>query len=170
MRLAHTGSDIPGKMNETLRRLAEAMQAEGARVVGAVQVNREPDSEDVPCDMDLKLLPDGPHMCISQSLGPGSTGCRLDTEQLEAAVHECGQRLAKGADLFFVNKFGSHEAEGRGFRDLIGTALAEDVAVVVGVTEAKLDDFRAFSGDMAEELPCDFDILLEWCRAGMQGA
>ena len=165
MRLAHTGSSVPGRMNEILCKLAEAMQADGAHVVGAVQTKRETD-DDNPCDMDLKLLPEGPQICISQSLGPGSSGCRLDTEQLETAVHECGQRLAKGADLLIVNKFGSHEAEGRGFRDLIGTALAEEVPVLVGVTEAKLDDFREFSDGLAEELPCELDHLFAWCRKG----
>ena len=165
MRLAHIRSDIPGKMNETLRDLADGMQAGGARVVGAVQINSEPE-DDSACDMDLKLLPDGPTICISQSLGPGSSGCRLDPERLEQAVHECEVRLAAGADILIVNKFGSHEAEGRGFRDLIGTALANGVPVVVGVTTAKLPEFREFVGDLGEELPCDPKGLQEWVAAG----
>lgn len=163
MRLAHIRSDIPGEMNATLRRLAEARAAEGARVVGAVQINRRP-VEDGPSDMDLRLLPDGPDLRISQSLGPGSSGCRLDPERLEIAVHECETRLAAGADLLIVNKFGGHEAEGRGFRGLIGTALAEGIPVVVGVTEGSIGDYLAFSDGIGEELPCDLDRLLAWTR------
>lgn len=162
MRLAHIRSDTPGKMNETLRDLAETMQGAGARVTGAIQINSDP-GEDVPCDMDLRILPDGPTICISQSLGPGSTGCRLDPERLEEAVQACSVRLAKGADLLIVNKFGSHEAEGRGFRDLIGTALAEGVPVVVGVTSAKLEEFTEFAGDLATEMPCNVERLRAWC-------
>ena len=75
-------------------------------------------------------------------------------------------RLAAGADILIVNKFGSHEAEGLGFRDLIGTALANGVPVVVGVTPAKLSEFREFVGDLGEELPCDPKGLQEWVAAG----
>lgn len=164
MRLAHIRSDVPGEMNATLRRLAEARTADGARVVGAVQINRQP-AEDQPSDMDLRLLPGGRELRISQSLGPGSSGCRLDPARLEEAVQECATQLAAGADLLIVNKFGSHEADGRGFRDLIGTALAEGVPVVVGVTEGTVGDFLAFAGGIGEELPCDLDSLLAWCRA-----
>lgn len=163
MRLAHIRSGRPGEINETLFRLAGLMEASGLRVVGAVQTNAD-NEDDSACDMDLRILPGGPTICISQKLGPGSSGCRLDASQLEAAVHECSRRLAAGADLLIVNKFGAHEADGRGFRDLIGAALAEDVPVIVGVSPVKLDDFLDFSGGLSEELPCDMDAITGWCR------
>ncbi|MDV7144407.1 DUF2478 domain-containing protein [Tropicimonas sp. TH_r6] len=163
MKLAHIRSETPGEINETLRALARHMNERGARVVGGVQVNRAATSADAPSDMDLELLPDGKVIRISQRLGPGSSGCRLDPAQLETAVGICSGRLANGADLLIVNKFGAHEAEGRGFRDLIGQALAEDVPVVVGVASAKLPAFRDFVGDLSQELPCELDALRAWC-------
>ncbi|MGC9370160.1 MAG: DUF2478 domain-containing protein, partial [Paracoccaceae bacterium] len=75
------------------------------------------------CDMDLQVLPDGPEIAITQDLGTGSRGCRLDPEALERAVFEVETRLAAAPDIFILNKFGQQEAEGHGFRDAIGTAL-----------------------------------------------
>ncbi len=163
MRLAHIQSETPGEMNATLRALARTMSDGGARVVGAVQVNTAAAAEDAPIDMDLELLPDGEVIRISQRLGPGSSGCRLDPAQLETAVGICSRRLASGADLLIVNKFGAHEAEGRGFRDLIGAALAEGVPVVVGVAPAKLSAFQEFAGELSQEIPCETEALRNWC-------
>lgn len=165
MRLAYTMSDVPGRMNAALKGLAEALQAEGMRAVGAVQINRDAASgTDTKCDMDLLILPDGPRVCISQSLGPGATGCRLNTESLELSVHRAAQRLAEGADVLIANKFGKHEGEGRGFRDLIAAALMQEVPTVVGTTETSLPAFLDFAGGLAEEVACDEAALLSWCR------
>ncbi len=164
MRLAHVRSDIPGELNRTLGALAEAMLASGARVVGAVQISITPE-RDTPCDIDLKLLPDGALIRISQSLGPGSSGCRLDPGRLEEAVQECAARLVGGADLLIVNRFGGSEAEGRGFRSLIAAALSDGIPVVVGVGTAQLADFERFAGDLGTEVPCDLAALRKWCEA-----
>ncbi|PRY21425.1 uncharacterized protein DUF2478 [Aliiruegeria haliotis] len=161
MRLAYITSDTPGQMNTTLRTLAETVSGQGRRVVGAVQVNSEPEGDEL-CDKTLLLLPEGPQICISQTLGPGSTGCRLDTDALARAVQHTAGQLDAGADLLIVNKFGSHEAEGRGFRDLIGTALAREIPVVVGVTSAKRDDFLQFAGDLGTQIECDVEQLTNW--------
>ncbi|MFD0981353.1 DUF2478 domain-containing protein [Tropicimonas aquimaris] len=163
MKLAYTMSDVPGRMNATLNWLASALQAEGMRPVGAVQINRDADTGSK-CAMDLLILPDGPRVCISQTLGPGASGCRLDTGSLELSVQRAAERLAEGADVFIANKFGKHEGDGRGFRDLIATALMQDVPAVVGTTAANLPAFLDFAGGLAEEVACDGDTLLSWCR------
>ena len=164
MRLAYTQSDVPGEMNAALRELAERLKARGIRVAGAVQVNSFPDPN-VACDMDLHLLPNGPAVAISQDLGAGSSGCRLDPDGLERAVALATSRVAEGVDAVIVNKFGNHEADGRGFRDLIGTALAENIPVVVGVTATSLPAFLAFADGLAERLPCDAKRLGDWVTA-----
>ncbi len=164
MQIAYITSDIPGEMNATLRGLADQLAGCNLRAVGAVQINIDADSDSL-CDMDLILLPDGPRVCISQRLGAGSTGCRLDTGRLAEAVQASSERLQRGADIVIVNKFGGHEAEGRGFRDLIAMALVEEVPVVVGVTSEKLATFEEFAGPFASPLPCDVPALLAWCQS-----
>ena len=164
MKLAYTISDAPGQMNATLRGLADRLSAEGLRAVGAVQVNTDA-APDEPAAMDLVLLPDGPTVGISQRLGAGSSGCRLDPDALERAVQQTAERLAAGADVLIVNKFGAHEVDGRGFRELIGTALESGTPAIVGVTTAKLPAFRDFVGDLAVAVPCDADTLHDWLFA-----
>ena len=60
-----------------------------------------------------------------------------------------------------INKFGKHEAEGRGFRNAVGEALARDIPAIIGVSGATVEAFRAFVGE-AEELAPNTDAILAW--------
>ena len=64
--------------------------------------------------MDVRVLPDGPVLPISQVLGPQVRGSRLEPAPLETDVGLVAARLSSGPDLLFINTFGTHEAEGRG--------------------------------------------------------
>lgn len=141
--------------------LAERLAVSGLRLCGVVQINSDC-GPDRPCDMDVRVLPGGPDLRISQSLGPGARGCRLDPEALETAVGHAGVRLAEGADLLIVNKFGKHESEGRGFRPLIAEAAAQGVPVLVGLNRTNRAAFLEFAGDMATEVAPDEAALLAW--------
>lgn len=163
MDIACTMAPGRGDTDLLLLRLAGSLVAEGLRPVGTVQINSERNDGD-PCDMDVKVLPDGPIVRISQSLGRGSRGCRLDTSALEVAVGHAGAELARGADCLIINKFGKHEAEGRGFRPLIVEALALDIPVLVGLNALNAPAFDAFvDGPCTRIEPRDRD-LSEWVR------
>jgi hypothetical protein len=112
--------------------------------------------------MDVKVLPDGPVIRISQSLGREARGCRLDPSALERAVGLVEARLAEGVDCLIVNKFGKHEAEGRGFRTAIAEALSADVPVLVGLNRLNADAFVQFTGGVAVELPPTLEALSDW--------
>ncbi len=159
--IAYTMSPGRGATDRLLWDLGETLLSEGLRVCGVVQINSEC-GPDRPCDMDVKVLPAGPMMRISQSLGPGARGCRLDAGALETAVATVARSLEAGADVLLVNKFGKHEAEGRGFRPLIAEALARDVPVLVGVNALNLSALEAFAGGLATELAPDLAILSAW--------
>ena len=116
MKLAYTMAPGRGDTDLILAGLAAGLGARGIRCCGTVQMNTErPDAG--PCDMDVLVLPDGPVVRISQNLGVNARGCRLDTSALETAVAQVAARLDERTDLLIINKFGRHEAEGRGFRD-----------------------------------------------------
>jgi hypothetical protein len=152
MKLAFTMAPGRGDTDLLLQGLAAAASERGIRAAGIVQINTErPDAG--PCDMDVKVLPDGPVLRISQSLGAGARGCRLDPASLEQAVGLVAADLQRGADCLIVNKFGKHEAEGRGFRPLVADALAAGLPVLVGVNTLNLEAFKAFSGGLAVQLP-----------------
>lgn len=161
MHLAYTMAPGRGDTDLILLRLATDLAGRGLVCCGTVQVNSErPD--DGPCDMDVRVLPDGPTLRISQHLGRSARGCRLDPTALETAVGLVSARLAAGADVLVVNKFGKHEAEGRGFRALIADALALGVPVIVGVNALNLPAFEAFAGGLADRLPPDAAALAGW--------
>lgn len=149
-----------GDMDLLLATFAERLAARDLRVAGVVQVNVDC-GPDRPCDMDLRMLPKGDTLRISQSLGSGARGCRLDAEALELAVAATSKGLV-GADLLLINKFGKHEALGRGFRPVIAEAMAADVPVLCGVNGANLEAFTTFTGGLAEAIDPDLDALTNW--------
>ncbi|SIT02054.1 Protein of unknown function [Roseivivax lentus] len=168
MKLAYTMAPGRGDMDLILAGLARDLAARGLRVAGTVQINTAAPHAG-PCDMDVKVLPDGPVLRISQDLGPSARGCRLDPEALENAVGMVAARLDLGVDLLIVNKFGKHEAAGRGFRGVIAEALALDVPVLVGLNGLNAEAFAAFVGGEAVALPPEPAALLRWAERAMSG-
>ena len=162
MNIAYTMSSARGDTDLVLESLAKSLIAKGLRVCGIVQINTQNQDCGHRCDMDVQVLPDGPVIRISQSLGRESKGCRLDTAALEQAVGEVTGRLGQGADVFILNKFGKHEADGRGFRDLIAQALSQDIPVITGVNKQNLETFLEFSGGYASPVSSDVATLSDW--------
>lgn len=161
MKLAYTMAPGRGDTDLILFRLAGDLAARGLRCCGTVQINTER-AKDGPCDMDVRVLPDGPILRISQDLGPSARGCRLDPAALETAVGLATANLARGADVLIVNKFGKHEAEGHGFRSLIAEAISMGIPVLVGINALNLPSFDEFAGGLATRLPPERDALATW--------
>ncbi len=169
MNLAYTMAPGRGATDLILHRLASQLAARGLRCCGTVQINSER-ADSGPCDMDVQVLPTGPVLRISQDLGPSARGCRLDPAALETAVGLVSASLADGADLLIVNKFGKHEAEGRGFRTVIAEALALGIPVIVGVNGFNLPAFEAFAGECAIRLAPDGKALAAWVAGAIGSA
>ena len=161
MKIACTKARGRGDTDLLLETVARKLLEHGFCVRGTVQVNSERDCEG-PCDMDVRVLPDGPVIRISQSLGKGSKGCRLDPEALEDAVGLVSAGLDQPTDVLIVNKFGKHEADGRGFRPVIGEALSRGIPVLVGLNSLNNDAFEAFTGGLVDHLPPDPAGIVNW--------
>jgi hypothetical protein len=161
MNLAYMMAPGRGDTDLILHGLAFRLAAQGFRCCGTVQINSER-SDAGPCDMDVQVLPDGPVLRISQDLGPLARGCRLDPAALETAAGLVSASLARGADILIVNKFGKHEAEGRGFRMVIAEALALGIPVIVGVNTLNLPAFEQFAEGLATRFSPDCDTLTDW--------
>ena len=161
MQLGYVMSRDKGAVDRALSALATRLAAQGLRLGGVVQsnVNCQPDGR---CDMDAQVLPDGPVIRISQSLGAGARGCKLDPGALEDAAGLVSGRLNADTDLLIVNKFGKHEADGRGFRPVIADALALDIPVLCGVGTLNLPAFQRFAGDLAEQIEMTDPALDDW--------
>lgn len=160
MKIAYTMAPGRGDTDLLLLAIAETLGSKGFRTCGTVQINTERDGG--PCDMDVKVLPDGPTLRVSQDLGKASKGCRLDPHALETAVGLVALHLENGADVLIINKFGKHEAEGRGFRAVIAEAISRDIPVLVGVNRLNFDAFLHFVGSDAIRLEPRADQILKW--------
>lgn len=162
---------MPGKGDTDLllSALVERLQGSGLRVCGCVQSNEERPGGHV-CDMLVRSVPSGNIYKISQDLGAGSRGCRLDANALETAVTDVAAAFERGADILIINKFGKHEAEGRGFRNLIAEAVMREVPVLVGLNELNYAAFQEFAGGLS--LPVDPDIgsLEAWALGSVKDA
>ncbi len=159
--LAYVTKDGRGASDRLLAEVAARLDARGWPLAGVVQLNVDVRDSDL-CDMHLRILRSDRQVCISQSLGVGSTGCRLNPQGLAEAVGLVEPLLAD-ARLLIVNKFGKAESEGDGFRDLIGQALGQGIPVLTAVNALNRAAFDAFAGGMAEALPGDLDAILDWC-------
>lgn len=161
MHLVYVSTADRGATDRLLSAVADRLLAKGARLSGVVQTNTEC-ADSSKCDMDLRVLPDGETIRISQSLGSHSRGCRLDPAALERAVGYVTASLADGPQLLIVNKFGKHEADGRGFRPVIAEALTLDIPVLVGVNGLNREKFVEFTDGTAQSITPEVEAVEAW--------
>lgn len=166
MNIAYTIAPGRGDTDLLLYRLSQELAAKNILSCGTVQINT--DCAEGPCDMDVKVLPDGPTLRISQSLGKASKGCRLDPSALEETVGLVEAGLSRGADMLIINKFGKHEADGRGFRNAVAEAIAQDIPVLVGVNALNLQAFEEFIGGGAIQIEPTLPRIFDWCQDAVQ--
>ncbi len=162
MRLAYLSLPGRGATDRFIETVADDAAQRGLRLAGICRCGAaEPGGH--PCDMDLRVLPDGPLFRISQPLGRGARGCRLDAGVIETIAAEVSARLA-GADLLLINKFGKLEAQGRGLCPVICDALEAGIPTLIGVNRMNIPEFRAFAGEAAEPLSPDLPAIRRWYR------
>lgn len=166
MRLAHISIAGRGETDRFLAAVAARLEMAGLRLAGTVQSNTAR-ADRTRCDMDLRVLPDGPVYRISEDRGAAARGCMLDHGALEQTVAEVARRL-DGADLLIVNKFGKAESEGRGLVPVISDALARGLPVLVGVNGLNLPLYLDFAGGLSDALPATEETVAAWCLQGLE--
>ena len=164
MKLAHVSIKGRGETDRFLAEVVAALEGAGVPLAGTVQTNIAR-ADRVKCDMDLRVLPDGPTLRISEDRGALARGCILDHGALEQTVVEVARRL-DGARVLVVNKFGKAEAEGRGLVPVISEALSQGLTVLVGVNGLNLPAYLEFAGGLSAELPADPLAAAKWCLKG----
>ena len=167
MKIAIISSKVIGQTDLLISDVVAKLEASGTRLSGVVKVQSDEPVGDHHCDMDLRILPDGETVRITQSLGEGSTGCRLNPAAIAEAVAATERVGTNDTDMFVLNKFGPQEVEGRGFCDAIASALENGTPVLVGVGGGCRDALDAFVDGMAEVLPADPDAIHSWCQAAI---
>lgn len=146
--------------------LAETLKARGVRLAGAIQRN-DPTESGARCGMDIEDLATGRRLTASLPLNIQPTGCRLDSVALEDAAGLVAASISPEVDLVIVNRFGKQEAQGHGFRAVIEQSVASDLPILTTLNTALRAEFRAFTGEDAEELALDGDDVRRWCEAAL---
>lgn len=163
MKIAYVTLSGRGLIDDCIAEAVAVLEARSLRLAGTVRVLPS-DPHSHACDMDIRVLPDGPSRRISQPLGSQSHGCRLDTGVIETLSVAVEARLT-GADLLVVNKFGKQEASGRGLCQAIAMAVEAGIPVLVGVNGLNLPEFLAFAGDEARRLEGTPEAIVAWAVA-----
>lgn len=157
-----------GDIDYFLTGIAKTLAACGVRVRGALQ-SRGPMVGECHCaDMDLTTLHSGRVFRISQPLGQGSHGCRLHPGALAECSSFIEAELRAGADLLILNRFGRGESEGRGFRDLIATAIQLGVPVLTAVRPIYAGAWASFGAGATCDLPMERAAVLAWATGSQE--
>ncbi len=133
-----------------LQTVAKRLEDQGHALAGFLQRDEWTPGR-ARCDMVLAELHSDTAICVSQDLGPGSRGCRLDLAAMMAAMAKAIAALDRSPDLLIINKFGKTESEGGGFRPLISAAVERGVPVLIAVPHVNVEAWRLFAGDLAAE-------------------
>lgn len=147
-----------------LKSVVDRGRDQGLRIEGYLQTEL-PDEASCCSLTYLEGIASGDKVRISQALGSGSTGCRLDPQALAEASGTLLRDLDTKPDLLVVNRFGRGEAEGHGFRSAIEKAFAMGIPVLTAVRDDYLDEWRSFGAEYAAELPARTEDVSDWCDA-----
>lgn len=135
----------------------------GYRVGGVVQENIKGRC-DTCQSMRLIDLMTGRAIAISQELGNGAEGCRLNPAGLAEAAVVVSGAVAANVELVVVNKFGKQEFAGGGLRAGIADAVMAGVPLVTAVPERNLDAWLEFTGSHGITLLCEQNYIDAWWR------
>lgn len=156
--------DMP--VDPLLSEIATRAQKQGLHVAGFIQKSA-PRTDECCREVTIERIGTEITQVITQPLGSGSRGCRLDPAALADVAGSLLAELDEGADMLILNRFGKGEAEGHGFRAVIETAYARQVPVLTVVRETYADDWRAFAGDCGVLLSPEKMNVNEWFDAVM---
>jgi molybdate transport system ATP-binding protein len=133
----------------------------GERVGGVVQQNTRNDSGKLTGMRTIDLMT-GRGIGIFQTLGAGSTSCKLDASGLAEAASAVTNAIAADTGLIIVNKFSKQEASGGGLRSELASAIVAGRAVLTAVSEKCADAWKDFTGDRGTTLLCARRVVDSW--------
>lgn len=158
-------ADGQADLDALLASVTAGLRAAGRQVRGLLMTYPEGElgRNDCSARMVLVDLHRGESFQVSQPLGSDSRACRADPQGFARASQVLRDALAEAPDLVVVNRFGSLEAEGGGFRAELLALMSQGVPLLTAVKPAHLPAWRAFTGGAAE-LPPDAAAVQRWLQ------
>lgn len=144
-----------------LANFADGLVRRGERIGGIVQRNVKTDEGRKVGMFGIDLLT-GCDISLCQSLGSGSTACKLDASGLAEASLAVVRAIEQDVDLIVINKFSKQEVAGRGLRNEIAATILSGTPLLTAVPEKCFDAWIAFTGDIGTTLACDSRVVGAW--------
>jgi hypothetical protein len=144
-----------------LAAFVEQQRSAGRRVLGLLMQHR-PVEAGCECDMVLTDIASGEAFKVSQSLGPGSSGCRADPQGFARASRVLREAMQAAPELVICNRFGSLEASGGGFAAELLELLSRGIPVLTVVATRHLPFWQQFTGGQAQLLPLEPAAWARW--------
>ncbi|UYZ83369.1 DUF2478 domain-containing protein [Entomomonas sp. E2T0] len=152
--IIHTGA---GEYDWLIREFVNELKTAGWNVQGLLtKHSRNP--------MVIYNLNDNQEFTISQQLGKESLSCSLDLGELAAAAFVLRKALADKADLVIINRFGTAEAEGKGFIAEMLALMSNDIPILTLTNKKYLTQWKEFTGGLAVELKPNKQALHHWFK------
>jgi len=141
---------------------AVKLKLRGFHTCGFIQRERDENGSGCCTDVYLEDIRSGGRFQITQSLGAGSKGCRLDPAGLVEAVSHLAPQIDEQVDVLFLNRFCKGEQDGRGFRSVIESTFMLGIPTVIAVRDTYLDAWQQFCGDDYNTLEANVDAITDW--------
>ena len=133
----------------------------GRRVRGLLMMHRGA-SEGCAGDMVLVDIEKRDEYLVSLPTGGGS--CRADVQGFASASRVLKNAIEESPDLVVCNRFGSLEAEGKGFVAELLDVMACGIPLLTAVAASRVDAWQRFSGG-ARLLPARSDDVSAWLKS-----
>lgn len=143
------------------RELALIWRTAGLRVAGVVEdVFYAPDSGEP--TRWLRDLATGVRYPVTQTLGPGSSACRIDGSGFASACVAIERAVRRGCDLAIISKFGKLEAERGGLADAFRITLDAGIPTVTAVPAYAEEAWLAFADAYTAFVGADREAVESW--------
>ena len=149
-------------VDQIISEIVDELKRREFKIAGYLQRGKV-NSPDSRADYYLESVAKGDKVTISQSLGSGSTGCRLDSAALAEFSNKLSSEIEDHTDMIVLNRFGKGESEGQGFRIAIEKAVAMDIPVLTAVRGEYIESWREFCGEFGVEVSPTKEAIFEWC-------
>lgn len=147
-----------------LAQAANLLKQRGYQTAGFLQREQDENGSGCCSDVYLEDIDSKARFQITQSLGAGSKGCRLDPAGLVDAVGHMSAQINDQVDVLFLNRFGKGEEDGHGFRPVIESAFMLGIPTLMAVRDAYLDSWMQFCGGDYCTLPVNAEIIANWVQ------
>ncbi len=139
------------------------LKVNGIRLAG-YQLHQTDQNTRCCSSLHLKNISSGKISKISQDLGSGSSGCRLDSAALASLTNVVCSELTPQTQMLVLNRFGRGEADGQGFRNAIEKAIGMGIPVLSAVRQEYLEPWHDFSGEFGVKVPAKLASVVSWCN------